>query len=259
LWSCLLCAARFFNHCLNERWLSPEGFPKTRFSALMSSSRSGQWMPSPAPIRRQLLRSSGVPCKSRGYHARGAETVRPSVKSSTSASSVTLTCCAVAIRTSTAKVFIPTPQETFSVFLYEPLYPIDFASAKTSAVLKPNRVEPKLCFFPLPLPIHKTIPCAAFGEDVTRAQVRRRWLRFSDAKTPDGCVERAHHARRKAKCVTELASLYAENQRKQSNQQNTDNLRPRCLSRECNQTWLRSHRARFRISCAASAGLDRRC
>ena len=38
----LLLAERSSSQRLNERWLSPEGLPNTRFSTLMSSSRSGQ-------------------------------------------------------------------------------------------------------------------------------------------------------------------------------------------------------------------------
>jgi|GEM_PF-3325035 len=94
---------RCSSHCLNERWLSPEGFPNARPSTLTSSSRSGQWMPSPLPIRRHLFRSSDVPCKRRGYHARGTEIVRPSVRSTMSASSVTVIPCATAICVSITK------------------------------------------------------------------------------------------------------------------------------------------------------------
>jgi len=86
---------RSSNHRLNERWLSPEGFPITKFSILISSSRPGQCIPSPFPIKRQLLRSSGLPCKSRGYHASGAEMVRPSVRSTVIESSVTTIFCAL--------------------------------------------------------------------------------------------------------------------------------------------------------------------
>jgi hypothetical protein len=38
-------------------------------------------MPSPSPMKRQLLRSSALPCNSRGYQARGTEIARPSVSS----------------------------------------------------------------------------------------------------------------------------------------------------------------------------------
>ncbi len=48
---------RASNHRFSERWLSLEGRPAHTFSTLISSSKSGQWMPSPRPMRRQLLRS----------------------------------------------------------------------------------------------------------------------------------------------------------------------------------------------------------
>ena len=35
------------SHLWSELWLSPEAWPNTKLSALMSSSRSGQWIPSP--------------------------------------------------------------------------------------------------------------------------------------------------------------------------------------------------------------------
>lgn len=62
----------------------------------MSSSRSGQWTPSPWPIRRQLLRSLGVAWTKRGYQASGVEMTRPSLRSAMSVSSVTVTSCMVA-------------------------------------------------------------------------------------------------------------------------------------------------------------------
>ena len=58
---------------------------------LMSSSRSGQWMPIPPPMSSQRPRSCGDPVASRGYHASGAESVRPSASTTTTCSSVTRT------------------------------------------------------------------------------------------------------------------------------------------------------------------------
>jgi hypothetical protein len=58
--------SRASSHFLKDFWLSPEDFPKIRFSTLISSSSSGQWIPSLPPISRHLLRSSGVPCRRRG-------------------------------------------------------------------------------------------------------------------------------------------------------------------------------------------------
>jgi len=55
---------RLASHFWNERWLSPEGRPARRPSTLKSSSKSGQWIPSPCPIQRQFLRSFAVACSS---------------------------------------------------------------------------------------------------------------------------------------------------------------------------------------------------
>ena len=87
--------ARFSSHCFNERWLSPDDLPRSRLSTLISSSSSGQCIPSPLPISRQLLRSSRLPWRSRGYPSKGAEIVRPSVRSTTRVSFVTFTRCAM--------------------------------------------------------------------------------------------------------------------------------------------------------------------
>ena len=51
---------RASSHRLKDVRLSREGQPARRPSTLRSSSRSGQWMPWPVPIIRQLSRSSGV-------------------------------------------------------------------------------------------------------------------------------------------------------------------------------------------------------
>jgi len=59
--------------------------------------------------------------------------------------------CAVAIRVSITKEFIPPPQKAFSIFLYKPLYPIDFTLAETSAVLKSDRIKPEFGFVPFAL------------------------------------------------------------------------------------------------------------
>ena len=80
----------------SEAWLSPDCLPRSRPSTLMSSSRSGQWIPIPSPMNRQFRRSSGVPCSRRGYQAMGIEIVRPSAKSTVNVSFVTVTSIAMA-------------------------------------------------------------------------------------------------------------------------------------------------------------------
>jgi hypothetical protein len=67
----------------------------SRLATETSSSRSGQWMPCPRPIRRQFRRCSGVALARRGNHASGAATSRPSASTTRSRSSVTVTSTAV--------------------------------------------------------------------------------------------------------------------------------------------------------------------
>ena len=88
----------------------------SRLRTEMSSSRSGQWMPTPLPMSRQLLRCSGVPCKRRGNQARGAETVRPSERRRTNSASNTCTSI-TSDDTLLAKMLIPLQPKQFPVFL----------------------------------------------------------------------------------------------------------------------------------------------
>jgi len=107
------------SHRRREDCDSPEGRPAKRLSMLMSSSRSGQWIPSPSPINRQLERSAVVPCAKRGYHDIGTVTVRPSARSTTRESSVTCTSSACADRGSVREVFIPLPEKEILVFFHQ--------------------------------------------------------------------------------------------------------------------------------------------
>ena len=103
----------------------------------MSSSKSGQWMPSPRPMKRQWLRS----CCRRGNHASGAVMVRPSDNSTNNVSAVTRKSSPAASRSSSSKVFIPFSQQFFAVFFDQPLNPIKFNTTKPAALLQPHRVE----------------------------------------------------------------------------------------------------------------------
>lgn len=76
-WAVLLCSGfRCASQRRSEVWLSPKVVPARRPATLISSSRSGQCIPSPPPIRRQWLRSAGVPWSKRGYQATGVCQVR---------------------------------------------------------------------------------------------------------------------------------------------------------------------------------------
>ncbi len=79
------------SHFFSDEGFSPERRPSSRPSTLMSSSRSGQWIPRPSPMSRQRPRSSAEPCQSLGYHVKGTESARPSARDTVNASSVTTT------------------------------------------------------------------------------------------------------------------------------------------------------------------------
>lgn len=67
------------------------GLPLNMPSTLMSSSISGQWTPCPSPMISQWARCSGVASDKRQDHASGTLMLRPSIRSATIESSVTLT------------------------------------------------------------------------------------------------------------------------------------------------------------------------
>ncbi len=94
-------------HRCNDAAFSFDGRPSRSPSIEMSSSRSGQWIPMPGPINCHRRRSLGRPSASRGYHLSGTDTLRPSRNSTTSASSVTLTCFAVAASVARLEVVMP--------------------------------------------------------------------------------------------------------------------------------------------------------
>jgi hypothetical protein len=105
-------------------------------------------------MRRQLFRSSAVPWRIRGNHARGIEIVRPSSRSKIKLSSVTETFCAKAIRISIAKVLIPCPQQAVLILLHKSEKPIYFIAAESSAIVQPDRIEPKFGYLILSFDMH---------------------------------------------------------------------------------------------------------
>jgi hypothetical protein len=129
---------------LNETWLSPDGLPARRPSTLMSSSSLLQWMPCPRPINRQLFRSAAVAWSSLGNQASGTERLRPSLSSTVSVSSVTVTVSAAGTEISTAEVFIPRLSQTVLIRAQEFLNPIQLRTGKTAALLQTDRIKPKL-------------------------------------------------------------------------------------------------------------------
>lgn len=141
-----------------------------RFSTLMSSSISSQWIPCPRPINLQRPRSSLEACNSRGNQASGAEIVRPSLSSTLNVSSVILTFSAAGIAISCAKIFIPSPQQHYAVPVQHLLNSTDLAAGKSTAPLQPDRIEPELRNFILALNMNMRcfIPIACVEEDTVR-------------------------------------------------------------------------------------------
>lgn len=110
----------------------------------MSSSSASQWMPEPRPIRRQRFRSADDACDNRGYHASGTEMLRPSLKSTESVSSDTVTFCANGASNSTAEVLIPCLHQFDSVISHQRFNPCNLDARKTTAALQPNGIKPEL-------------------------------------------------------------------------------------------------------------------
>lgn len=108
-----------------------EGTPRSNPSALRSSSTSGQWIPAPSPRSSKRARCSGVALRRRGNQARGVARRRPSARTTTSSSSVTVTSL---IRGSTLGIekAMPCLLELVSSFLDDALDPTEL-----------NRREPR--------------------------------------------------------------------------------------------------------------------
>src|ERR1043166_7061057 len=98
----------------------------------------------PRPINRQRLRSLVVPCRSRGYHVSGAITLRPSARSTASASFVTVTRTARLKGDSLAKELIPRPHKTLTVVFHQALDLVELAAVKATAALQAYRIHPEL-------------------------------------------------------------------------------------------------------------------
>src|SRR5579862_8050589 len=113
-------------------------------STLTSSSRSGQCIPSPPAISRQLFLSRELPCSSRGYHINGTETVRPSERSTANESSVVATLWAFTVCILRLKELIPTPQQNIYVLVNQFANAIQLTPAKTLIILQSHGIEPKL-------------------------------------------------------------------------------------------------------------------
>ncbi len=85
----------------------------------MSSSRSGQWIPDPAPMNSHRRRSAGRPSASLGYQSSGTDTVRPSPSSTTRAVPVTRTSAAMAASLAGLEVLMPCLRQFHLVLAYQ--------------------------------------------------------------------------------------------------------------------------------------------
>jgi hypothetical protein len=55
---------------------------------------------------------------------------------------------------SVAKIFIPAPQQAFSILLHEFLDPVDLCSAESPAILKSDGIKPELGFIAFTLNVN---------------------------------------------------------------------------------------------------------
>jgi len=144
----------------------------------MSSSSSGQWMPSPEPIRRQLDRCARVPWSNRGNHAIGTVMVRPSDNSTAKLSLPTVT--RRAISSWFPEVLMPCSQYQFLVFADELFYLANLHRSKSVIVRQLDRTQPKLGFglFPLHMNMRTLDPIRRIEEQPVGSIPQNRRQRF---------------------------------------------------------------------------------
>ena len=127
---------RVLSHRRKDSCVSPDLLPASKLWTLISSSRSGQWIPSPFAISFQWERSAGVPCESRGNQPMGTVMDLPSANSATSASSVTVTLCACTSVVSGPEVLIPCSQQKTLMLHDQSFYPRDLDATEAATPLK---------------------------------------------------------------------------------------------------------------------------
>jgi hypothetical protein len=121
-------------------------------------------------MRRQRPRSSGVPCQSRGYHAKGTDNVRPSASETVKASSVTETSRADGAWISIVEELIPIPQQYLLMVQDDLLDPVDLFAGKPLASLQMDRIEPefRLSIVTFYMDVRRFIPVARVKEEAIR-------------------------------------------------------------------------------------------
>jgi len=76
---------------------------------------------------------------------------------------------------------MPPPQKEFSVFLDEPLYPIDFTSTESSTPFNPDRIEPEfgLHLLAFNMNVGRLITIARIKEESVRTDIPNSWYESS--------------------------------------------------------------------------------
>lgn len=150
--------ARSASHFLIDLRLSPERFPASKPSALMSSSNDSQRIPSPPPINRHALLSPRVAWTSRGNQSSGADTIRPSPRRTTSAESVTRTAWTTNPPLLDAEEVMPTFYQILLVKANEAPDLRKHVATNPSRSLESNRIQPE------------------FGRPVFELHMHMRWF-----------------------------------------------------------------------------------
>lgn len=123
-------------------------------------------------MKRQCARSVSLPCESLGYHAKGTVIVRPSSKSTTSASPVTVNRWALAsvVSVGDVEVFIPFLHQKRRTLNHEPFDLAQFRGTESAAALEPNGIQPELRAFRITLDVDVTrfVPIRRVEEESKR-------------------------------------------------------------------------------------------
>ena len=122
-------------------------------------------MPMPGPNNSHRRRSRGEPSASRGYHARGTDTTRPSRNSTTSARSVTRTFRAAAVSVAALEVVMPGLRECGFVFSDDPRDAAQFRPAESIVVRHSHGREPELRDLAVPLDVNVRRLVSVAGEE----------------------------------------------------------------------------------------------
>jgi len=170
------------HHERSDDRLSPERSPRNSPSTEISSSSSGQWMPTPEPIKTHARRSRGEASARRGYHVVGTDTTRPSASSKVSDWSVTRTRRAAAF-VGDAKVLMPRLPDLSFVLKHQTGQSFRLPFAEANARREANRRQPELRQLSLAHNVHvrRFRPVARKEEESIRSALE-------DGRTHNGLI-----------------------------------------------------------------------